>query len=229
MKRISFDKKSFKKFLETAKVINNNGRYVFDVNGELIKINPVFLEDFYNSKKALHPSYGVNVDQIEWLSNLDYKVSSSLPNGIVSFDHKNIGVIYPNIFYGYADFNKLPREEKLTFLNNLKTAINKHIELMQNGIYNKDFINKNILYKGEDVQLIDLDGKYISNEYCNTYEYFIDNLRTILMQKIRKGYSVKEFLEIMKEVDSIIKEGYNSSIDCPLQIVKKVEKMNVIK
>ena len=100
---------------------------------------------------------------------------------------------------------------------------------MQNGIYNKDFINKNILYKGEDVQLIDLDGKYISNEYCNTYEYFIDNLRTILMQKIRKGYSVKEFLEIMKEVDSIIKEGYNSSIDCPLQIVKKVEKMNVIK
>ena len=227
MNNIILDKKGMKSLINEGKCVTKTRRYIYDYHGRLLKFNPVFLEDFSKTKLPIH-NYGINIDQITWLNSMNGKVSSSLPDGVILYNGALVGVTYPKIFYDYDVLTNVTKEEKILFFKNLKEAINKHIELISHGIYNKDFLAKNVLYKEDDVELIDLDGKYIKNTPCNTYDFFANDLKSILLIKMRKSHTVKEYLEIKEEIDNMFNQHYGDTIDYPLQLVKKVEKMNVI-
>lgn len=74
------------------------------------------------------------------------------------------------------------------------------------GVYNYDLNVNNVLYYCNDVQLIDLDGKYIKIDFNNKvdynrmYSYFLKQLKCILLSKT-KGELVLN--EIVNYVDNI--------------------------
>lgn len=74
------------------------------------------------------------------------------------------------------------------------------------GVYNYDLNVNNVLYNYNDVQLIDLDGKYIKIDFNNKvdynrmYSYFLKQLKYILLSKT-KGELVLN--EIVNYVDNI--------------------------
>ena len=43
--------------------------------------------------------------------------------------------------------------------------------MINNGVYNYDLNVNNVLYNYNDVQLIDLDGKYIKIDFNNKVDY----------------------------------------------------------
>ena len=232
MERLDLEKRDLKKLFKEN---NMHEGYVFEMNGRLIKISKEFASDFNRVFASIRSNYGINVDQIEWLSSLRSQIKHSmLPSGVVSYDHANIGVIYPRMFKGYDSFNELHEEDESLLLRNMTTAALNNLELMNNGIYNCDLLNKNILYKGRDVQLIDLDGKYVKDSrtgrVSTVYSYFISEMYKVFMSKIASCHSKEEYLEIMKEMKSLFKE-YNtrlSEVDLPFEIIDKVEGMKVL-
>ncbi len=78
--------------------------------------------------------------------------------------------------------------------------------MINNGVYNYDLNVNNVLYYCNDVQLIDLDGKYIKIDFNNKvdynrmYSYFLKQLKYILLSKT-KGELVLN--EIVNYVDNI--------------------------
>lgn len=78
--------------------------------------------------------------------------------------------------------------------------------MINNGVYNYDLNVNNVLYYCNDVQLIDLDGKYIKIDFNNKvdynrmYSYFLKQLKCILLSKT-KGKLVLN--EIVNYVDNI--------------------------
>lgn len=78
--------------------------------------------------------------------------------------------------------------------------------MINNGVYNYDLNVNNVLYNYNDVQLIDLDGKYIKIDFNNKvdynrmYSYFLKQLKYILLSKT-KGELVLN--EIVNCVDNI--------------------------
>lgn len=78
--------------------------------------------------------------------------------------------------------------------------------MINNGVYNYDLNVNNVLYNYNDVQLIDLDGKYIKIDFNNKvdynrmYSYFLKQLKYILLSKT-KGELVLN--EIVNYVDNI--------------------------
>ena len=78
--------------------------------------------------------------------------------------------------------------------------------MVNNGVYNYDLNVNNVLYNYNDVQLIDLDGKYIKIDFNNKvdynrmYSYFLKQLKYILLSKT-KGELVLN--EIVNYVDNI--------------------------
>lgn len=78
--------------------------------------------------------------------------------------------------------------------------------MINNGVYNYDLNVNNVLYNYNDVQLIDLDGKYIKIDFNNKvdynrmYSYFLKQLKCILLSKT-KGELVLN--EIVNYVDNI--------------------------
>ena len=173
MERLELSKRDIKDLLkDKSKRISFN---CFNYNGKLLKINIDFLDDFGKLGFPGLKNYGIDPYQIRCLSELQPYVSSSLPCGTVYFKNTVIGVIYPKIFYDYQDFNQLNKEELIRFYSNIRKAVVKHIELISNDIYNTDLKNKNILYNGDNVELIDLDGKYIKFESHDTYHWFLED------------------------------------------------------
>lgn len=233
MERLDLEKRDLKKLFKEN---NMHEGYVFEMNGKLVKISREFASDFNKVFASVRNNYGISVDQIEWLSSLRHNVKHSmLPNGVVSYDHTNIGVMYPRMFKGYDSFNNLHNEETSLMLRNMRSAASNNLELMEHGIYNCDLLNKNILYKGTDVQLIDLDGKYVRNakngRVSTVYSYFISEMYKIFQKKIASCHSKEEYVEIMKEMSSLFK-AYNSRLDdaeLPFEIIDEVESMKVLK
>ena len=232
MERMDLEKRDLKKLFKEN---NMHEGYVFEMDGRLIKISKEFASDFNKVFASVRSNYGINVDQIEWLSSLRHIVKHSmLPSGIVSYDHTTIGVIYPKMFKGYDSFNELHEEDESLLLRNMRTATRNNIELMSRGIFNCDLLNKNILYKGKDVELIDLDGKYVrdsrTGRVSSVYSYYISEMYKIFKSKVASCHSKEEYLKIMKEMSSLFKyySSQLSDMDMPYELTDRVERMRVL-
>lgn len=213
----------------------NNGTIYF-TNGKKYKIDIEFIDDFIRKHAITKGHYGVDRNQIEWLSSKQDNIKkTTLPNGVIVFDGIDIGVIYPKFFVNYKNFKNLEREDSILLLKNLRTAILNNEELLMNGIYNQNLLSKNILYKDEDVQLIDLDGKYIKKEasYSTGYEYFLKEMYKLIDNNLRnhcRGHA-SEYSKRMLALQEILK-NYRSDInqfDCPRRVLKTIEKENILR
>lgn len=226
------DKKEVKELLKTPPVAGSFN--VFEDNGGIIKIykDPMFELERYAT--VIFPGSLVSEEQIHWLESKQvYVTGSNLPNGIVYYEKLPIGVLYPRYFEGYKNFYHLHEESVETMIQNFRTAIDKNMELIKNGIYNFDFTMHNILYKGNDVQLIDLDGKYVTDRLsvARVYSYFVYGMMNEIYDKVRELYGEKEALIIIKKltkiVDSIPLD--NSSFDYAHTVLDEVEKTQILK
>ena len=110
------------------------------------------------NRENLRPSY---IDQ-EAMSKIFEKkqkypfIYNSLPIKYINFYNCRIGVIY-KYHKDYKNINNLINEDWQTFLNVLVNIGNCQRELIEAKIYYMDYKSENILYKGTDVKIIDLD------------------------------------------------------------------------
>ena len=228
----TMDKKEIKQLLKSKPV---DGSFnVFKENDGIIKIykDPMFELERYAT--VIFPGSQVQEEQIYWLESKQPLVKgSNLPNGIVYYERLPIGVMYPKYFEGYKNFYHLHEESVETMIRNFRTAIDKNMELIRNGIFNFDFTMHNILYKGNDVQLIDLDGKYVTDRLsvARVYSYFVYGMMNEIYDKVKLLYGEKEALKIIREltklVDSIPLD--NESFNYPHTVLDEVEKTQILK
>ncbi len=226
------DKKEIKELLKSAPVAGSFN--VFEDNGGIIKIykDPMFELERYAT--VIFPGSLVSEEQIHWLESKQSSITgSNLPNGIIYYERLPIGVMYPKYFEGYKNFYHLHEESVETMIRNFRTAIDKNMELIQNGIYNFDFTMHNILYKGNDVQLIDLDGKYVTDKLsvARVYSYFVYGMMNEIYDKVRELYGEKEALIIIKKLTKIVDTIPldNSSFDYAHTVLDEVEKTQILK
>ena len=214
-----------------------NNRNVFVEHGQKYRLDLTFVEDFMKTKTAVRPYYGVDREQIEWLDSKRYDVKESiLPSGVITYQGVDVGVIYPKYYLGFTSFEELSKEETLLLLKNLRKAIANNEELLRNGIFNSDFVLKNMLYSGERVGLIGLDGKYIHREedssYSSVYGYFAEELYKLLEHKLRYQCRERasEYSRLVCELRDIIAANNNTNvIDYPNVLVDEVEKARILK
>lgn len=235
MKKVILSDKQFKeltkgknKYFCDPKHLNH---YLFRVDDELYKFDVNFL---YNLK------YGFKMDidqnQIEMLCEKQKNIhKTKLPKGIVIYQNVVLGVIY-DYFDGYDSFLKLHLEDLNIIFLNIRSAIDKNIELLENDIYNVDFTSRNILYKGSNVELIDLDGRYIRNSMSSNvrsvYCYFLESIKSIFLEKLNGNCSLEEYSEFNRELNYLCdsrKMGSNPSFDYPYDVVDKIEKSRILK
>lgn len=207
---------------------------VFVVENTIEKIYKDVLFDLQRFYFMMIPSSLVNPEQIKWLCEKQENIFSSiLPNGIIYYEQLPIGVIYPKYFENYKSFNEIYSEETSILLDNLKKAINKNIELMNNGIYNYDFTMGNILYKEDDVQLIDLDGKYISKrqDIRKVYSYFIVGMLNQIIKKIDLQYDDYGKQLALNELKAILSRIPSNpmNVDYPFVVLQEIEDAQILK
>jgi hypothetical protein len=214
---------------------NAKNGYIYNDNGRCIKLDKISASDMLKHKKVLHTFRDLSVDQIDRLSNLQkYIKNSSLPEGIISYDHSPVGIIYPHYFEGYSDLLSVGEEENDLMLSNIRKALDNNLELTEHGIFNTDFAGKNVLYSGSDVQLIDLDGKHIKDEnisnYSQVYSYFIVDMFKVIYSKLVRIYGVEHKEEIRKYLLSVFPDPRNG-IDKydPYTTLDEIEKSRILK
>lgn len=231
MKIISYNKKGIKELLSkhSTSVFN-----VFEVNGTTQKIYKDVMFDLEKYHRVVRPFSYANIDQLEWLSAQQaYIKSTSLPNGVIITDNYPVGVCYPKYFFDYENFHYLITKSPQLVLANLRQAVEKNIELMERGIHNYDFVFNNILFKGDDVQLIDIDGKYVSSypSYRRVYAYFLPEMIGLLYAIVNQQYDEKDAKKIINEFRERI-EKINTKeipIDYPCKILDELEKTQILR
>lgn len=212
------------------------GTYTYNCDGILYKFKREFCDDYKNNIKSIKKDYGISKEKIEWLSSKQKDIKNSvLPFGIIEYNSIIVGVVYPNSFIGYYDFNNLHNENNDVIFDNMKKSTYNNIELMLNGIYNTDLLNRKILYDKNEVNFIGLDGKYIKSErFSNAREvhiYYLYELKKIILRKISNQYSIEEFDKLKSEVDSIfsLNNVISDAIDYPLRVINEVENKHILK
>ena len=223
-------KREFLKMLDSIET-----GFIYNYKGKMIKFDKTFAGQMM-TKKKINPSSStdIKVDQIFWLSSLNSRIkNSSLPEGIVSYEHIPVGIIYPHYFKDYKSLLELSNEDYKLLLSNLRRAIKNDIELTDNGIYNTDFALKNALYRGSDVQLIDLDGKHIkrreNSNYAQAYSYFTPDMFMVIARKLVKIYGKENAEERIKELKNIFMYYRQMDRETPLMILDEVEKSRILK
>ncbi|MBR4178856.1 MAG: hypothetical protein IKR57_05885 [Bacilli bacterium] len=226
MIREELTKRDFKRIIKEL-----NGGYIYNDHGRMIKFDYRYLDEMKKYRQLISAFGDINPEQIAWLSSVNVK-KSYLPSGIVSYDRTPVGVIYPHFFEGYKPLTSVSSEDSELMINNLTSAIENNLELIDNGIVNADFAAKNVLYKGSRVELIDLSGKHIkrglyTDSYQKTYSYFLPDLYRIIGNKLTRLYGVDEARRIVKEL--VIMNGNRCERETPLEIIDNVKKMRVLK
>lgn len=234
MKKIILDKRGLQQLVKRESL--SKDRNVFNVDGRLYKISKGYYFDIENNRKLSYNPNEVNPKQIEWLSSLTSIVTKSrLPDGIIIYKGIPIGVTYPLCFENYKCFNDLHEEDTSLVFDNIRTATENTINLFEADIYNTDLLNQNVLYKHRDVELIDLDGKYIKNSmYADTndvYTYFLTGLFETIVKKLKQQYSSVDVRRIAEEIRPLFnfKSQLIVPIDYPIQVIDKIEKMRILK
>ena len=232
MKEKTYKEKDIKKLLSQKPVQDSCN--VFQVENGIEKINRDVLFDIQRFHHVMFPIGNVDEEQIKWLHEKQEKIElSQLPNGIIYYQEYPIGVMYPKYFKGYQKFSELYTEETSLLFKNLKQSVINNIELLENGIYNYDFTMSNILYNQEDVQLIDLDGKYISKHQSlqRVYSYYIIGMIGQIVKKIEMQYdeysrelAYQELRNVLSRIPSI-----PMKIDYPILLLDEIEQRKILK
>lgn len=207
------------------------GKKIYNVDGDLYKLYAKEFSYFYGFSYDFFCEM-VDVEQIKWLYDLRKFIKlTHLPRGIISCKKEAVGVLY-DYFDGYLSFEKLPNEDKELIFQNLRSAIEKNRELITYDVYNTDLISQNILYKGTDVEFIDLDGRYVKNDYRfegKVNNAFLHSIYEILLAKIEKQYSKEDLKILKKELYKIMGLGSTLIFDFPYDVIDRVEKEKIIK
>lgn len=230
MEEIVFKPKDVKRLFKYGKSICE-GKNIYHIGDDLLKF---YIRD-YSSRKGFYYDFFINMvdkEQIEWLSSLRSLITSSkLPRGIISCQDEAVGVLY-DYFDGYVSFKELSSEDKELIFSNLKSAIEKNRELMMYGVFNTDLIAQNILYRGNDVELIDLDGRYVKGDYRfapKVHSALLHTIYDVLSAKIETQYTADDLRRLKEELYYMM--GMNSTVieRFPYDVVDKVEKAKIIK
>lgn len=228
----TYQRKEIKKLIKQKPVPGTFN--IFDTGLGIIKIYKDVMADLLQYGTLIYPFGLVNPEQIEWLvSKQSYVKGSKLPNGIVYLEEIPIGVMYPEYFKGYSNFDSISEEETPLMMSNFRLASDKNIELVSNGIFNVDLSMQNILYKGNNVELVDLDGKYIypKESYIRVYSYFVYGMMKQIYDKISTQYPEEEakraIKELQKRIDYLEKKGM--TIEYPHQVLDEVEKSQILR
>lgn len=228
----TYQKKEIKKLVKQKPVPGSFN--IFENGMGIIKIYKDVMADLLKYGTIIYPFGLPSLEQIEWLySKQKYIKESNLPNGIIYLEHTPIGVMYPEYFKGYSNFDSISEEETSLMMRNFRTASDKNIELVSNGIYNVDLSMQNILYQGNDVELIDLDGKYIYSKesYIRVYSYFVYGMMKQIYDKISTQYIEEDAKRAIKELQKRIDylEKYGMTIEYPHRVLDEVEKSQILR
>ena len=175
----------------------------------------------------------IKPEQIEWLSDKARYINHSwLPCGVLNATITPVAVIYPYYFEGYNTFDELYNEDSKLIFKNLRTALLNNRELLNNDIYQTDLSFKNILYKGKDVQLVDLDGRYVKpgkwSNYNQVYQDYLIDLKHLVKSKLDLLYG-EDAAKAFKEVEHLFDYKEDIDIDYPFDIVDELEKKLILK
>lgn len=234
MKRENLSKGEYKFLVKNAK----DGLY-YD-GTQLYKLDRRRQSEMLENKRLSIFSYdGIDEAQIEWLSNLRWKVlGSKLPNGVAYYQQIPVSVLYPQFFKGYRDFTTVFAERGQGSFDLLRQALDNNSELMDNGIYNVDFAFKGIQYNdGSDVQITNLDGKYIKPASIATegqvYEYFVSDFYDNFISAVKKNYCREDQIAIINNVRNMFmaykKQALETGEYNPSGLVDSVEQMKLLK
>lgn len=159
---------------------------------------PGYLE--YDSSKYVNNSLMREAMGDGWVKTFSNIKLTELPIQLIevkdSLRGNCAGVIIGYVYHYYKDykpFNELSNEDIKLVLKNLLTFTRKFNEFLENGIIYADCKPANVLYKDEDVQIIDLDSD-VSVHYFNPENYTLDGfmnyyqlIKSILKSCVEKG------------------------------------------
>ena len=122
MRREEISKRQFLRIIKEL-----NGGYIYNDHGRMIKFDLTYLSEMKKYRQLLSAFSSINVEQIEWLSNVRVK-NSHLPEGVVICDRTPVGVIYPHYFEGYKSLFHVSEEDSGLMIDNMKTAVDNNLE-----------------------------------------------------------------------------------------------------
>lgn len=220
MRILKISKREYKKYTKFG--------FTYVLNNKFLKFDKDYLDHFRKFNRFDGTS-SIDKVQIQMLCDRqEYIDDVYLPEGIIELNGKIVGVIYP-YFEGYKTFKNIKEESISRILSNFKKAIYYNEKLVQRGIYNLDLNANNVLYKDDDVKLIDLDGKYVivgDDKHISSakiYSYFFFQLRKILLSKIEECEYTKEELKNIREF--IIENTCLISEEDPLTLIDNIGKI----
>lgn len=183
MEIIEFNPFEMKDAIENGTLISNKGFHgtVFLHNNKLIKLHKRLYDDLkVNSRNLSQRRFDdiyrfdkrpfVNPDQIQYLSSIQPNIHlTDFDKGIVLVKDQVCGVILAE-HLDYKDLTDIDNNDPKTLLIILKNILNALRELELNKISHLDLAmaekgckpTLNILYKGSDIKLCDLSGKFIT-------------------------------------------------------------------
>lgn len=217
------------------KMIKESNDFILERDGRCYKLDPSAADEMLNHFKVSIDTSEIDPHQISWLSDkAKYIDHSYLPCGVLKYGINTVGVIYPKFFEGYKTFENLNKEDNLLIMKNLRKALLNNRELLNNDIYNTDFAFKNIMYKGNDVELVDLDGKCIKRSdncsYAQVYSYYLHDLERLFKDRVSKDYSQEEKDKIINKYLPLFRNiTYDMNMDYPFEVLDEVEKVLVLK
>lgn len=226
-----FDRREIKKLIKSKPVPGSFN--IFENGCGIIKIYKDVMADLLSYGTLIFPFGLADPKQIEWLSSMQGRIScSTLPKGVVYYENYPIGVMYEKYFKGYVSFNKMHQESFDLMFSNFRSSVDKNIELMSNGIFNQDLGMQNILYSSNDVELIDLDGKYIYPELplAKVYSYYVYGMMKLIVDKVTLLHGEDEAKRVASEIKKIMK-SFDKQIECfdyPHMVLDEVEKSCIL-
>ena len=223
-------------FFQYKKIIKEANNFIYHdkKTGRMIKLDKDCAGEMKNRNTVSIFAPKIDLVQISDLSSKQIHVNHShLPSGIMYYNELPVGVIYPYYFDGYKTFEELYKEDSDLMLDNIRKAYYYNLELVNNDICNKDFVFKNIMYDGSDVQLIDLDGKLVGNKYNTSYSqmysYLLRDFYHSIIHKLELlGGKIDDSL--LQEIKTLFNEHIdNIEKDSPIKIVEEIERKRILK
>ena len=190
---------SLKNILNSTCIGRGSEGTVYVDNDQAYKFSNTFLQGSLFSPKPINY---VNLDIIGYYNMVKNKVKfTNLPTQLIDYKRVTVGVIYP-YYQNYKPFSQLYLENNDLFLTKLYELVRNNIELLENGIFNGDIQNSNVLYNQNDLQIIDLDSKWINKDesYTNNVYYLLMMIKSVIHNKLLElGYNEKEIYKIIED------------------------------
>jgi len=215
--------------------------YIYLVGDKIYKFDPRFIISYksyylynslFSSNRPETMSTNIKKNQIRRINCKQKHIKqTNLPLGILTYQKNPIGVIY-KAYENYKNFNELHHETSNVILNNLRLAITKNNELIRHRIFNTDLAFRNILYDGENVELIDLDGRFIKSfaTINDIYYIFFDDMFDMLRAKILTQYDEEELKHIKLRLYTLLKMPKRLiDMNYPFRVIDKIETLKLLK